>query len=243
MSDVGFLVMDLRDHGRPGFAARVLGAYLESTGDYGGLAVLRFYVVYRAIVRAKIACLRIAQTTDGAERARLVEEYRTYLALAAAETSPASPGRGHYARRDGIGQVDARAGNRRVRRRHPHPIRCRTQTAHGVRRRRADGISRRRGRVHERREPAHLRAACRPGRRDRRGRLSCRRGRGVPRTMATRSAAQSRRRAFTCRLPSSTARPPSTSCRQGSGNGSNTATTRPRRRSTFSSTSWRRPNR
>ncbi len=88
MSDVGFLIMDLRDHGRPGYAARVLGAYLESTGDYGGLAVLRFYVVYRAIVRAKIACLRIAQTTDGAERARLVEEYRTYLALAAAETSP-----------------------------------------------------------------------------------------------------------------------------------------------------------
>lgn len=88
MSDVGFLVMDLRDHGRPGYAARLLGAYLESTGDYAGLAVLRFYVVYRALVRAKIACLRIAQTGDAGERARLVEEYRTYLALAIAETSP-----------------------------------------------------------------------------------------------------------------------------------------------------------
>jgi len=88
MNDVGFLVMDLRDHGRPGYAARLLGAYLESTGDYAGLAVLRFYVVYRALVRAKIACLRIAQTTDAGERAKLVEEYRTYLALATAETSP-----------------------------------------------------------------------------------------------------------------------------------------------------------
>jgi aminoglycoside phosphotransferase family enzyme len=88
MSDVGFLVMDLRDHGRPGDAARLLGAYLESTGDYAGLAVLRFYVVYRALVRAKIAGLRIAQTTDAAGRAQLVEEYRTYLALATAETSP-----------------------------------------------------------------------------------------------------------------------------------------------------------
>jgi aminoglycoside phosphotransferase family enzyme/predicted kinase len=92
MSDVGFLVMDLRDHGRPGLAARLLNAYLETTGDYAGLAVLRFYAVYRALVRAKIACLRMAQTTDAGERARLVEEYRTYLALATAETSPAHRG-------------------------------------------------------------------------------------------------------------------------------------------------------
>ena len=92
MSDVGFLVMDLRDHCRPGLAARLLNAYLETTGDYAGLAVLRFYVVYRAMVRAKIACLRMAQTTDAGERARLVDEFQTYLALATAETSPAHRG-------------------------------------------------------------------------------------------------------------------------------------------------------
>jgi uncharacterized protein len=92
MSDVGFLVMDLRDHGRPGLAARLLSAYLEATGDYGGLTVLRFYAVYRALVRAKIACLRLAQTTDHDARERLVAEYRTYLALAAAETSPGHRG-------------------------------------------------------------------------------------------------------------------------------------------------------
>jgi aminoglycoside phosphotransferase family enzyme/predicted kinase len=92
MSDVAFLVMDLRDHDRPGLAARFLNGYLETTGDYQGLAVLRFYVIYRALVRAKIASLRLAQTADDAARARLVDEYRTYLAFATAETSPAHRG-------------------------------------------------------------------------------------------------------------------------------------------------------
>jgi len=85
MSDVAFLVMDLRERKRPDLAARFLNAYLEATGDYGGLAVLRFYVTYRALVRAKIAALRAAQT-DGGERQQLAGECRTYLALAADAT-------------------------------------------------------------------------------------------------------------------------------------------------------------
>jgi aminoglycoside phosphotransferase family enzyme/predicted kinase len=89
MSDVAFLVMDLRDHGRAALASRVLNGYLESTGDYHGLTVLRFYVIYRALVRAKIACLRAAQSAGDA---RAVDEYRTYLALATAETSPGHRG-------------------------------------------------------------------------------------------------------------------------------------------------------
>jgi aminoglycoside phosphotransferase family enzyme/predicted kinase len=86
MSDVAFLVMDLRDRKRPDLAARFLNAYLELTGDYAGLAVLRFYVTYRALVRAKIAILRLAQTTSGDDRQRLIAEYRGYLALAVAAT-------------------------------------------------------------------------------------------------------------------------------------------------------------
>ena len=92
MSDVAFLIMDLRDHCRPDLAARFLNGYLESSGDYEGLAVVRFYVIYRALVRAKIACLRLAQTAAEAERARLIDEYRTYLALAIAQTRPAHRG-------------------------------------------------------------------------------------------------------------------------------------------------------
>jgi hypothetical protein len=95
MSDVAFLVMDLRDRRRPDLAARFLNTYLELTGDYPGLAVLRFYVTYRALVRAKIATLRLAQTTGddtgNNERRRLVAEYRDYLALASASARRPHP--------------------------------------------------------------------------------------------------------------------------------------------------------
>jgi hypothetical protein len=91
MSDVAFLVMDLRDRKRPDLAARFLNAYLELTGDYAGLAVLRFYVTYRALVRAKIAILRLAQTTSGDDRQLLIAEYRSYLTLAVAATGRPHP--------------------------------------------------------------------------------------------------------------------------------------------------------
>ncbi len=91
MSDVGFLVMDLRDRGRADLAARFLNAYLEITGDYEGLSVLRFYVVYRALVRAKVACLKRAQAGSDEEHARSLAEFRTYLDLAQSETRPHDP--------------------------------------------------------------------------------------------------------------------------------------------------------
>ena len=47
MSDVAFLTMDLKAHGRPDLAFGFLDAYLQRSGDYGGLRVLRFYEVYR----------------------------------------------------------------------------------------------------------------------------------------------------------------------------------------------------
>jgi aminoglycoside phosphotransferase family enzyme len=49
------------DRRRPDLAHRFLNAYLEITGDYDGLSVLRFYLVYRAMVRAKISRLRAHQ--------------------------------------------------------------------------------------------------------------------------------------------------------------------------------------
>src|SRR5207344_1871655 len=70
MADVAFLVMDLHDHGRADCASRFLNAYLEWTGDYDGLRVLRFYVAYRAMVRAKVACMRSSQTNAPEARAR-----------------------------------------------------------------------------------------------------------------------------------------------------------------------------
>jgi len=82
MSDVAFVVMDLQERARADLAARFLTAYLETTGDYDGLCVLRFYLVYRAMVRAKVARLRIGQVASAEERERGLAEYRAYLALA-----------------------------------------------------------------------------------------------------------------------------------------------------------------
>ncbi len=83
MSEVAFLVMDLMDRDRADFAYRFLNTYLEAAGGYAGLDALRFYLVYRAMVRAKVHGLRAAQ--DGiavAERARLIDASRGYIDLA-----------------------------------------------------------------------------------------------------------------------------------------------------------------
>lgn len=64
MNDVAFLVMDLQSRHRDDLAQRFLNAYLERTGDYAGLRVLDFYRIYRALVRAKIACMRARQERD-----------------------------------------------------------------------------------------------------------------------------------------------------------------------------------
>jgi len=79
VSEVAFLVMDVLDRGLPRAAFRFLNAYLEITGDHAGLAVLRPYLVYRAMVRAKVACIRAHQAGAGAGAQA---EFQGYLALA-----------------------------------------------------------------------------------------------------------------------------------------------------------------
>lgn len=61
MNDHAFTHMDLEFHDRADLAARLLNRYLEITGDYAGLAVLSYYRVYRALVRAKVMLLRARQ--------------------------------------------------------------------------------------------------------------------------------------------------------------------------------------
>jgi len=58
LSDVAFLTMDLKANGRSDLAFRFLDAYLQCSGDYSGVPVLRFYEVYRALVRALVGFLR-----------------------------------------------------------------------------------------------------------------------------------------------------------------------------------------
>ncbi len=86
-SEIAFTIMDLEHRGAPALARRFLNAYLEGTGDYAAVGVLRFYLVYRAMVRAKVACLRTAEVASAAEAAPLLRDFRAHLRLAEAEAA------------------------------------------------------------------------------------------------------------------------------------------------------------
>jgi len=80
ISEIGFTMMDLLRRGHPQLAWRFLNAYLEITGDFSGVGVLRFYLGYRAMVRAKIAAIRAGQR--GARLKNELKSCRSYLRLA-----------------------------------------------------------------------------------------------------------------------------------------------------------------
>ncbi len=89
ISECAFLDMDLEDRGRADLGRRFLNAYLQHTGDYAGLALLRYYRTYRALVRAKVAAIRAAQDgLDAAGRAQALDTCRGYLAFAARAAAP-----------------------------------------------------------------------------------------------------------------------------------------------------------
>ena len=93
LSEIAFLVTDLAERKRPDAAYRVLNRWLERTGDYAGLGTWRWYFVYRALVRAKVAALRLSQGEQSAEeRASHHDDVRRYLALAKETVAPRPTG-------------------------------------------------------------------------------------------------------------------------------------------------------
>jgi aminoglycoside phosphotransferase family enzyme/predicted kinase len=86
-SEIAFCYMDLLQRGHAGWAWLLLNLWLEQTGDYAGLALLRYYAVYRALVRAKVAAIRTSQTA-GPVRDAALAEVRTLLRLATTLTHP-----------------------------------------------------------------------------------------------------------------------------------------------------------
>jgi aminoglycoside phosphotransferase family enzyme/predicted kinase len=89
LADAAFLVMDLLARDRGDLAGRFLDGWLQASGDYEGLAVLRYYLVYRAMVRAKVAAIRLGQS--GARQADH-EAFMRYLSLAEYLTVPGAAG-------------------------------------------------------------------------------------------------------------------------------------------------------
>lgn len=92
MSEIAFVCMDLDDRNKSNYSRRLLNAYLEFTGDYAGVNVLRFYLVYRAMVRAKVNVLRLSQSgLNDEERDIIYDEFKRYLQLAGKYTGQQKP--------------------------------------------------------------------------------------------------------------------------------------------------------
>lgn len=81
ISEIAFTMMDLcaRELRALGFC--FLNDYLSLMGDYAGVRLLRYYLVYRAMVRAKIAHLSGRQHPD---QAAYLKDFEHYLELAKA---------------------------------------------------------------------------------------------------------------------------------------------------------------
>jgi hypothetical protein len=93
MSESAFLVMDLQDRGYRELAYHFLNTLLQQTGDYAGVGILRYYLVYRALVRAKVAALRLSQAEKSVETEDAAwDEYESYVQLAASYAGSVAPG-------------------------------------------------------------------------------------------------------------------------------------------------------
>ncbi len=78
ISEIAFTVMDLCARGFKPLGFGFLNDYLSLTGDYAGVRLLRYYLVYRAMVRAKIAHLSWRQYPEP----DYLEDFERYLKLA-----------------------------------------------------------------------------------------------------------------------------------------------------------------
>jgi uncharacterized protein len=82
-NDVAFTIMDLDWRKQSASASRLINAYAEGSGDYGGLELLPLFTAYRALVRARIAALRILQESNKSDVARdSLQAMKSYLGLA-----------------------------------------------------------------------------------------------------------------------------------------------------------------
>jgi len=88
IDEAAFVVMDFTAHARPDLAHAFLNRYLETTGDYRGTALVGFYLLYRALVRAKVRAIKASAAADPGQAA---ERIAPYLALARRLMQPATP--------------------------------------------------------------------------------------------------------------------------------------------------------
>jgi hypothetical protein len=83
LDEVAFLVMDLMAHSRTDLAFEFLNRYLEKSGDYRGVCLLRYFMVHRALVRSYVHVL--------ASKSGNTSELDPYLGLANELTKEQAP--------------------------------------------------------------------------------------------------------------------------------------------------------
>lgn len=81
-ADLAFLIMDLMDAGADDLAETLVREYEAAGGDHGGEPLLYFYAAYRAMVRAKVACLRAGELPPREARSESLVEARRLAGLA-----------------------------------------------------------------------------------------------------------------------------------------------------------------
>lgn len=83
-SEMAFTYVDLLAHEQAGLATWFVNAVMACSGDYDAILLLRFYAVYRALVRAKVAAIRSHQSEDARAEAK------AFLGLASRLMAPRS---------------------------------------------------------------------------------------------------------------------------------------------------------
>jgi len=92
MSELAFVAMDLQARGYPGFSWRFINRCLHDNEDYAGIALLRYYFVYRALVRAKVEALSVRQARPADNQSRMLYQGACrYLELAISWSGNARP--------------------------------------------------------------------------------------------------------------------------------------------------------
>jgi hypothetical protein len=91
-SEIAFVAMDLQARGYSGGAWQFINRYLANTGDYSGIALLRYYIVYRALVRAKVEALRLPRLARKKDHdSQFYQQVYHYLDLAQAWSGNTRP--------------------------------------------------------------------------------------------------------------------------------------------------------
>ena len=91
--DLAFLAMDLRSLGADAEARELVTAYREAGGDPGDDALVAFFGVHRALVRAKVAVLRAGQLPQGSDAASAAERTAAELTALAERLAWTARGR------------------------------------------------------------------------------------------------------------------------------------------------------